>query len=311
MHPEARAVLDRIAARGEGPMEEMTPVQARQTADARVIAFNITGPTDLQVEDRTVPGPGGPIPIRLYRPQRSARPGPLPIAIYIHGGGMVVGGIEVCDAQCRVLAKEVDCLVVSPEYRLAPEHKFPAAPDDAWAVTTWVQDHAAALGGDPQRIALAGESSGGNLSAVISHRMRDAGRTGIVLQILIYPSTDMSVEGPGFQRLGEGNFLTKKKSAWFRNHYMRSEADRDDPLASPLRAKNFAGLPPALIITGGLDPLVDDGEAYADKLKAAGVPVDYRCFEGWPHGFVYWAGTWACAETIALCRQALLKAFAT
>jgi acetyl esterase len=300
LHPEAQAMLERIVASGERPMEQMTAQEARAIADARVLRSTFPRRDGVEVEDRII---HGSIPLRIYRPQ--ARSGTRPLLVYFHGGGMVVGSIETVDPHCRVFALELDCVVVSVGYRLAPEHKFPAAAEDGVAAATWIQDHAAELRADPARMALAGESSGGTLVALVCHALRDAGRVMPRIQVMVYPVLDSSTDWESFRRFEDGYFLTKKKWQWFCDHYLRSARDLLDPRASPIRAQRFDRLPPALIVTAGFDPLMDSAKAYADKLRAAGGEVDYRCFEQWPHGFFYWADSSAGRESMALCIAAI------
>jgi acetyl esterase len=309
IHPQARAILDRIVASGEPPLETLSVEAARAVADPRVIRTAGKGPEVGAVEDRAIPGPAGQVPLRLYRPKSSGGTGPLPVLLYIHGGGYVLGNLDTADAICRELVVRAGCIVVSAHYRLAPEHKFPAAAEDCYAAALWTARHAAALGGDPRRIAIGGESAGGTLTAVITQQGRDRGELGFVLQIMVYPSTDVGATFPSHLRLAEGYFLTPRKMRWFHDHYIRDASDAEDPRASPLRCKDFTQLPPALVITGGLDPLVDEGAAYADKLAAAGVPTVYRCYEGWPHGFMYWAGTEAHARAFDEMAAALRRSF--
>ncbi len=309
IHPQAKAILDRIVASGEPPLERLTPEQARAVADPRVIRTAGKGPEVGSIEDRTLAGPGGAIPIRIYKPAGNFGGVRLPIMIYIHGGGCVVGNLDTADAICRELTARVGCLVVSVHYRLAPEHKFPAAAEDCHAAALWIARHAEELGGDPKRIAIGGESAGGTLTAVVTQLLRDSGEVAFTHQVMIYPAMDLGATFPSYARLAEGYFLTPRKMRWFHDHYMSSPRDADDPRASPLRCKDFRGLPPALIITGGLDPLVDEGEAYGERLRAAGVPTAYHCYEGWPHGFMYWGGTDAQTQALDETAAALRHSF--
>ena len=309
LHPDAQAILDRIAASGEPPMETMTAQQARAIADERVLGASFTRREGVATQESEATGPNGPVPVRIYRPQSRQRGNELPILIYYHGGGMVLGSIETVDPHCRWLCLELDCMVVSVGYRLAPEYKFPAGADDAFAAALWVQDNAKAIGGDASRIAIAGESSGGTLAASVCIELRNSSRPMPRLQIAIYPVMDASFDWESWRRLGQGYFLTLPKMQWFMRHYLRSAADEADPRASPLRAARHDGLPPALIITGGFDPLVDTGKAYADKLRSSGIEVDYRCFEQWPHGFFYWGHSSAAQETMRLCIDRIRRAW--
>jgi len=208
------------------------------------------------------------------------------VLVFFHGGGWVIGDLETHDVLCRQITAEAGIEVVAVDYRLAPEHKFPAAVDDAWAATKWVVANAGKLGIDPKRVAVGGDSAGGNLAAVVALLARDAGGPAIALQVLLYPVTDFTTETGSYRECADGYLLTLDSMRWFFDHYLKSPAEAGDWRASPLRAPSHAGLPPALIVTAGFDPLRDEGEAYAKKLRAAGVRVDYICYGGMVHGFV-------------------------
>jgi acetyl esterase len=236
------------------------------------------------VEDLAVPGPGGDIPVRLYRPDVSPAP---PLILYFHGGGWTIGSIDGHDPVCRALANRTGCAVLSVEYRLGPEHRFPAAVDDAWAATTWAAAHAAGLGADPERLVVAGDSAGGNLAAVVALQARDAGGPRIAFQYLVYPATDMrSRDWPSYRENGEGYFLELRDMDWFSGNYLASQDDARDWRVSPAAAASHAGLPPALIQTAEFDPLRDQGEVYGDLLRAAGVPARVTRYSGMIHGFL-------------------------
>jgi acetyl esterase len=259
------------------------------------------------VEDRKLAGPGGDLPIRIYVPFGK---GPFPVVMYFHGGGWVIGGIESSDGLCRMLANSSGCIVVSVDYRLAPEHRFPAAVDDAFAATLWAAENASSFGGDPSRIAVSGDSAGGNLAAVVAQNARDRGNPAIQFQLLIYPVTDGACNTPSYSENAEGYFLTRDGMQWFWNHYVPNKADRSRPSASPLRASNFANLPPALVITAEYDPLRDEGERYAEQLRAAGTPVQLTRYSGMIHGFFTMSGLLdqgktAMRQTAAALRTAL------
>jgi acetyl esterase len=281
LDPQARVILDQIAAIGGPPLHELSVSDARQASTA-MAAMQGTPEAVAKVEDCTVPGPAGNIPVRVYTP---AGKGPLPVLVYFHGGGWVIGSIETYDALCRSLSNAAGCIVASVDYRLAPEHPFPAAVDDAYHAALWVAANAASLGGDPSRITIGGDSAGGNLTAVVAQIARDRGKPDLKFQLLIYPATDAACDTPSYSENADGYLLTKDAMRWFWNHYTRSDADRSNPLASPLRASNFTGLPPALVITAEFDPLRDEGERYADRLRAAGVPVQLTRYDGMIHGF--------------------------
>jgi acetyl esterase len=228
----------------------------------------------------------GQIPLRLYRPAGVSDATPLPVYVYFHGGGWVIGDLESHDVLCRQLTAESGACVIAVDYRLAPEHKFPAAADDAWAATRWIVGHAAELGVDAGRLAVGGDSAGGNLAAVVALMSRDAGGPAIALQVLIYPVTDVGSESQSYADFADGYMLTRDSMRWFTAHYLGRKEEANDWRVSPLRAPSLAGLPPALILTAGFDPLRDEGAAYATRLREAGVTVDYVSFGGMIHGFV-------------------------
>jgi acetyl esterase len=276
-----REVPDLGLKRGREDMDESAPI-----VDFRGIA--------ARVEDRTIPGPRGRIPIRIYHPM-SPR-GSRPVLVFFHGGGFVIGSIDSHDGVCRALAQKGDAIVVSVEYGLAPEQRFPAGVDDGLAATRWVVANASSFGGDPRAVAVGGDSAGGNLAAVVAQETRaDAPR--LVFQLLVYPATDLTRSLPSHRLFGEGYMLTTKSMDWYLDHYV-TEAEKREPRASPLFAspEGLRGLPPALVLTAGFDPLRDEGRAYAEKLKAAGVEVEHRCIEGSIHGFFSFGGVFAHAR---------------
>jgi acetyl esterase len=281
LDPQARAVLDQMAEAGGPPINELSVNEARQASAALAAMQGFPEPVG-NVEDRMLPGPGGGIPVRIYVP---CGKGPFPVLLYFHGGGWVIGDIESSDGLCRILTNAVGCIVVSVDYRLAPEHPFPAAAEDAYHATLWVAMNASSFGGDPSRIAVCGDSAGGNLAAVVAQIARDRGKPAICFQLLIYPVTDAACDTPSYSENAEGYFLTKDAMQWFWHHYVRNDAERNHPYASPLRARTLAGLPAALVITAEFDPLRDEGERYAEGLCAAGTPVQLIRYEGMIHGF--------------------------
>jgi acetyl esterase len=224
--------------------------------------------------------------VRLYRPKGAGSTTALPVLVYYHGGGWVIGDLETHDVLCRQITAAAGIAVVAVDYRLAPEHKFPAAIDDAWAATRWVVKQAARLGIDPSRLAVGGDSAGGNLAAVVALMARDAGDPAIQLQMLNYPVTDLAAEAPSYAEFADGFMLTRDSMRWFVDHYLESKSEASDWRASPLRAPSLAGVAPALVVTAGFDPLRDEGDAYARKLRAAGVRVDHICYGGMVHGFL-------------------------
>jgi len=291
LHPEVRALLEMMDAQGAPPLETLDPLTARATRLEPMKALG--GQPDVleRVEDLLVPGPGGDVPVRVYATEQG---GVRPALVYFHGGGFVFGNIDTHDAVCRAIAKGSGLVVISVDYRLAPEHKFPAAVEDSYAVTVWVAQNAARLGIDARCIAVGGDSAGGNLATVVAMRCRNAGGPALVSQVLIYPATDLSsFETDSHRDFAEGYFLTRAAMKWFTGHYLPSADVASDPEASPLLAMNLSSLPPALVITAEFDPLRDEGEAYAERLRQAGVPVTVSRYPGMPHGFVSMRGVLA------------------
>ena len=272
VHPEAQQLLDALAEAQLPPFEEMTVPSARAAAHG---FRDMQGePVEMgSVHDRAVPGPEGDIPVRVYTP---AGTGPLPAIVYFHGGGWVIGNLEIVDRPCRALAAAAAAVVVSVDYRLAPEHRYPAAFDDCYAATVWVAEHAAELGVDPATIAVAGDSAGGNLAAAVALAARDRGGPALAAQLLIYPVTDFNFDTDSYRENAEGYLLTRGSMYWFWAHYLGAQELPKDPYACPLRAGSLAGLPPAYVATGEYDPLRDEGEAYAWRLAEAGVAVRDR-----------------------------------
>lgn len=309
LDPQVKALLDFLGVTTLPGIETTTPEAARdrfRTMTAARKQMSTDEPVD-QVRDLSIPGPAGAIPIRVYRP---AIGGAAPALIYFHGGGWVLGDLDSHDHVCRAIANAVPCAVVSVDYRLAPEAKFPAAVHDSYAALEWVASNADELGIDSGRIAVGGDSAGGNLSAVISHMARDRGGPMPVYQVLIYPATDMRMVAPSMEENADGPLLTRASMLWFIDHYLNDEKDKIDPLASPLLAADVSGLPPAFVLTAECDPLRDEGEQYGEKLKAAGVPVDIKRYDGMPHGFFsFGAALPAAKEAMADTTARLSKAF--
>ena len=288
LHPEVRALLEMMDGLGGPPLETQDPIVARKE---RVEGMKMLGgePVPIErVEDLTIAGPGGDLLLRIYADGRDGR---RPALIYFHGGGWVFGNLDTHDALCRSIAKESGAVVISVDYRLSPEAKFPAAVDDSYAATKWVVANADRLGIDASRIAVGGDSAGANLATVIAMRCRDAGGPTLARQLLIYPVTDLSsFETESHRQLGDNYFLTRAAMQWFSSHYLASDDHKRHPEASPLHAPNLSGLPPALVITAEFDPLRDEGEAYARRLQEAGVPVTATQYPGMIHGFVSMQG---------------------
>ena len=240
-------------------------------------------PSACIVENKTVTTDIGRTPIRVYKPANATKP--LPVLVYFHGGGWVLGNLDSHDANCRSLCLGADVLVVSVDYRLAPEHPFPAAIDDCYAVTRWLSTNAASLGGDPSRLAVSGDSAGGNLAAATALLARDRGGPKIAFQLLVYPVADADFERPSYRENASGYLLSRSTMMWFWDQYVPDKTQRKDDRCAPIHAQSLANLPPALIITAEYDPLRDEGEAYAERLRADGVPVTLRRYDGMIHGF--------------------------
>src|SRR5215831_6728271 len=282
LDPQAQRILDAMAALNLPPTEQMTPTEARESMRARTAAL---GPVEdvARIDDHRVSVDTGEIAVRCYTP---AGRGPLPAYVYFHGGGWVIGDIETHDGICRSLANASGCVVASVDYRLAPEHKYPVAVEDAFAATRWVAREAARLGVDGGRIAVGGDSAGGNLAAAVALMARDGDGPPLALQVLVYPVTHHSFDTPSYREHAEGYLLTRSAMRWFWNHYLPRQEDGLEPLASPLLSRSLHGLPPALVITAEYDPLRDEGEAYAARLREAGVPVTVTRYPGMIHGFL-------------------------
>ncbi|MBL8346945.1 MAG: alpha/beta hydrolase [Rubrivivax sp.] len=289
LDPQARALLDLMIEKGVPPTHTLTPVEARRLYRDRRGFTQPEPPVLAEVRDLSMPGPGGAMPMRLFRPAPAAGAGGAsPLLVYFHGGGWTIGDLDTHDVLCRQLAVSGDCAVLSVDYRLAPEHRFPAAVDDCIAATRWARAEAGGLGIDARRVAVGGDSAGGNLAAVVALAERDASPAApsLAAQLLIYPATDMRAVAPSHQTNAQGYLLTADSIAYYRGHYTPQPASWNDWRVSPLLAKNLAGLPPALVLTAGFDPLRDEGRQYADALSAAGNRVQYVCFERQVHGFI-------------------------
>ena len=289
LDPQARELLERAARANVPPYSQLDPESAR--ALYRETRGKLAGaPAEVaRVEDLDAGG----IRVRHYRPMGAVDGEVLPALVFFHGGGWTIGDLDTHDVPCRELANLAICSVIAVDYRLGPEHRFPAAVDDAVAATRWVHANAAALAIDPTRIAVGGDSAGGNLAAVVCIALRDAAGPTLAMQALIYPATDMAADAPSHFELAEGYMLTRDAIQWFMGNYLNGPQDVADWRASPLRAKDLSGLPPAYVVTAGFDPLRDEGLAYAEALEKAGVHVTYECFEGMIHGFITMAGVLA------------------
>ncbi len=284
--PQIQALLE--AGRHLPRTETLTPDAARAQYAAR-IPFMAPAAEIARVEQREIAGPGGPLAIRVYTPKGQ---GPFPLLVFFHGSGFVLCSLDTHDGICRNLCAGGGCVVASVDYRLAPEYPFPAAPEDCLAATRWCAAHAAALGADPARIVIGGDSAGGNLAAVTALRLRDEGGPAVIGQLLLYPVTDWHTPGyPSYVENAEGYGLTRATMEWFWGHYVQDPAgDAAHPHVAPIKAASLAGLPPALVTTAEYDPLRDEGEAYAARLAEAGVAVACTRWLGLNHGFYFWAG---------------------
>lgn len=279
LDPEAKAHIDQLLALGAAPVDQLTAQQARQNARNAWPALAGEMEAVARREDRDIAG----VPCRIVAPDRDQT---MPVFIYFHGGGWVTGDLDTHEVVCRAVAKRAGCIVVAPDFRSAPEHRYPAALDDCWAVTNWIADHAAEIGGDTSRIAVGGDSAGGNLAAVVARRARDEGRPNLSLQVLIYPVADCDLETESYLRNADGYVLTRASMVWYWDQYLPNRALRAEPDASPLRAKDLTGVAPAMVIVCEYDPLLDEGEAYASRLAATGVPVELIREEGMVHGYI-------------------------
>lgn len=311
LDPQAQALLDRARVAGTPKTSSLPPVQARQLyRETRLPTQPRARALELR-RDIEIPGPGGMLPVREYRPLGSAATEPLPALVFFHGGGWVIGDRDTHDVLCRDLCDLARCAVLSVDYRLAPEHRFPAAADDAIAATRWIAQQAGALALDPARIAVGGDSAGGNLAAVAALAWRGAPEVRLVGQLLVYPVTDQRSQSDSYRTCAEGYSLTADDMAWFRHHYIDRPEHYTDWRASPLLAADHAGLPPALVLTAGFDPLRDEGRLYADCLSAAGNAVQYVCFERQMHAFIGMGGVIEEANTaVRLCADWLHQRFA-
>jgi acetyl esterase len=286
LDPDAQAILDMVKAAGRPPFHTISPAEARVLYAAGRTVLQPEPQDVAEVRDLTAPGPHGDVPLRLYRGIGTKSGDALPCLVYFHGGGWVLGDLDSHDTVCRRLANQTDGCVVSVDYRMAPEYVFPAAVDDSAAAVRFVAAQAGALGIDPSRIAVGGDSAGGNLAAVMALMARDGNLPPLCFQLLIYPATDLAGRSDAYRRITDGYPLTAPTMFWFRDLYLRGEADWYDWRASPLRAASLAGTAPAMVITCSHDPLVDEGIAYAKRLEQDGVRVMHTNFSDQIHGFL-------------------------
>jgi acetyl esterase len=285
LDPQAQALINLMRERGVPATHTLSPAQARRFYLERRSFSQPAAP-----EMASVSALPAPVPMRMYRPLGSPEAMPLPLLVYFHGGGWTIGDLDTHDVLCRQLANASGCAVASVDYRLGPEHRFPAAVDDCLAATRWLHAQADALNVDAQRIGVGGDSAGGNLAAVVALGLRDAGESFLKFQLLIYPAVDQRYGTPSHQENAQGYLLTADSLAYYRSHYIAEPSQWLDWRASPLLAHSHAGLPPALVVTAGYDPLRDEGRQYADALSAAGTPCQYLCFARQLHGFITMGG---------------------
>jgi len=286
LHPQIQQALKAMAEAKVRPVEDLSPTEAREQMEAmmRARAKAVPQVEVGRIEAREIPGPAGAMPARVYWPKAAGAK--LPVVLYFHGGGHVIGSLDTHDASARALCAGADAIVVSLDYRMGPEHRFPAAVDDSWAALRWLHANAANLGADPARLAVAGDSAGANLAAVVALLARDAGGPAIRLQVLIYPVADYALTGDSFKRYATGyGVLTSKAMDWFKSYYLNSPEEAADFRASPIRAKSLAGVAPAFVITAECDVLRDDACRFAEALGKAGVAVSHKEYAGMIHGF--------------------------
>ena len=310
LDPQAETVIGLVKQSGLPEFWQLTPGQAREQYLLRVGKLAVREPI-FRTQDRAIPGPGSELPIRIYQP-RESKPGELlPVLVWFHGGGFVIGNLDTHDSACRMLANQGDCLVVAVDYRLAPESKFPAAVEDSMAALRWVALHAREVGGDPERIAVGGDSAGGNLAAVCALLARNEGYPRVAFQLLIYPCTAPEPETASHRKFAEGYVLTRNTITWFYKQYVRSPKEFHDFRFAPLVADDLSNLPPALVLVAGFDPLRDEGVDYARRLIEAGNRVTLANYEGMIHGFYLMGGAVDAAKrAVAQSAQALREAFA-
>jgi acetyl esterase len=309
LDPQARAFLDRLLAAGRPGLETLSPTDAR-AANAMLMRLCAGPPVEIgSVVEQTIPGPRGPIGSRIYTPASFAgEEDDAPVLVYYHGGGFVIGDLDMVDQTCRMLANLTPCIVVSVDYRLAPEHPYPAPREDAFAAFAWVTREAASFGGDSWRVAVGGDSAGATLATVVAQIARDTGVQQPCFQVLVYPAPDRE-DRPSMREFGDGFLLTRSAMAWFsRSHHPGPHVR--DPYLTPADASDLSGLAPALVLTAGFDPLRDGGEAYAERMAAAGVPVELVRYDGMIHGFFAFPFVFDVArEAIAHAAASLGRAF--
>ena len=304
-------MLNRAGAQLPPDATGLTIQEQRKAAHSMVAglaALSEEGPEVAEVRDRVVPGPYGEFPVRVFTPEGT---GPFPAYVYFHGGGWWMGNIAMTEGECRHIVRDVGCVVVSIDYHLAPEHKFPIPVEDCYTATTWVVEHAVELAVDPERVAVGGSSSGGNLAAAVCLMARDRSGPLLSFQLLQNPVIDRNFETPSYYQNSDGYGLTRDTMSWFWDLYLNEPSDASNPYAAPMQARDLSGLPPALVITAEYDPLRDEGEEYGRRLQAAGVPATVSRYDGMIHGFTFFTKVLPAArECRAEVNAALRRAFA-
>jgi acetyl esterase len=304
LHPQIVKALEAMARLDLKPIEAMTPDAARRQMEETAKSRKAEPLPVARVEDRTMPGPAGPLRLRLYWPPT---PGPVPAIAYYHGGGHVIGSLDTHDLIARNLCSLAGALICSVDYRMGPEYKFPAAVVDSFAALKWLAKNAASLGADPKRLGVHGDSAGGNLAAVMALMARDEGEPALRLQSLVYPVADYTLSAPSYETFAEGyGLLTRAAMQWFQGHYLRTPAHAEDWHASPIKAPSLKGVAAAIVVAAECDVLHDDGEGYAAALRAAGIPVEYREYPGMIHGFF---GMVPIIDDALVAQQAVAAAF--
>lgn len=307
LDPQVKVLLESIEKSGALPFNAYSAQEARAVYDKASEAVRGVPPVPHKIETIEIPGSLGPIPAWVYKPSENSD---LPVLVYYHGGGYTIGSLKSHDCVCRGICVEAECIVVSVDYRLAPENKFPAAVEDAWDAAVWVAENANSLGGNPNNIAIGGDSAGGNLTAVVSLIAKESDGPQFIFQLLIYPCADMSCGFESHQKFGKGYRLTNELIDWFYDHYFSEDDDRSHWKASPLNAPDLSDLPSAFVVSAGFDPLQDENKAYAEKLERAGVKIKHSHYENMIHGFLTMPGVLDKAkEAISECAKELKLAF--
>lgn len=308
--PQVQKVLDQLVSRGKPPLYKLTPAEARIEALQQRSLFNFLPPKVAHIQDRKISLLEGSIHIRIYMPHRVEKESILPILMYFHGGGYIMGNLDSDDPQCRYLANKIRCLVVSVDYRLAPEYRFPVGVEDAFAATQYISCNASELDGDPKRIAVSGQSCGGTMAAVVAQLAKVRGGPHIIFQVMFVPNCGRSIDLPSHKLFEKRLVLSNELHEWITRHYLNNEEEKNDLRYAPVLNDDLKDLPPALIITAEFDPCRDEGKLYADKLRAAGVPAEYSCYEGQIHTFFAWAGAFPSGQrALDQSAAALRKAF--